>query len=242
MFATAFLAGTVILTRIFKIENKPSESIDKLLIYMLLAVVLGARLGETFFYNPSYFLSHPFEIVQVWKGGLSSHGAVIGILIALFIYSKRAPGQPYLWVLDRICIIVALGGTLIRIGNFFNSEIIGEPTHSGWGVVFKRVDDIPRHPAQLYESITYFSLFILLMLLYKYVDTNKKQGLLVGLFLSVGFSARFLIEFVKKNLVYSESEWMLDMGQILSIPVILLGLFILGRILFNEVSSRKSPT
>ncbi len=230
MYASAFLAGTMIMTRIFNLENKPPKSLDRLLIYMLAAVVLGARLGEILFYHPSYYLKNPLEVFKVWEGGLSSHGGVIGILIALYIYSRKTPGQPYLWVLDRICIVVALGGTLIRIGNFFNSEIIGIPTNGNWGIVFKRVDYIPRHPAQLYESLTYFILFILLLLLYRLTDTNKKQGLLIGVFLSIGFSVRFLIEFVKVNLVYSKTEFPLNTGQILSIPVILLGLFLLLRV------------
>jgi prolipoprotein diacylglyceryl transferase len=234
MFAIAFFAGTLIITRIFRLENKPAETVDRLLLYMLVAVVVGARLGETVFYNPSYFLQHPFDIIKVWEGGLASHGAVIGILIALFLYSKKTPGQPFLWVLDRICIVVALGGGFIRIGNFFNSEIIGKPTQDGLGVIFQRVDNLPRHPAQLYESATYFILFLLLILLYKSLDTNKKPGLLVGIFLTAGFSARFLIEFVKENLTQADAHRFLSTGQRLSIPVIILGLYILGRALLNK--------
>lgn len=239
MFAIAFFAGTLIMTRIFRLENKPAATIDRLLLYMLIAVVVGARLGETVFYNPFYFLRHPFEIIKVWEGGLASHGAVIGILIALYIYSKKTPDQPYLWILDRICIVVALGGSLIRIGNFFNSEIIGKPTQSTWGVIFQRVDSLPRHPAQLYESATYFLLFLLLLLLYSLLDTNKKQGVMVGAFLALGFSARFLIEFVKAPLTQADAYRVLSTGQLLSIPVILLGFFLLGRALFLRSNGKR---
>lgn len=229
LYATAFLAGTTIMSRIFALENKPAKSIDRLLIYMLIAVVVGARLGEILFYNLEYYLQNPLKIFRIWEGGLSSHGGFVGIFTALYFYSKKTPNQPYLWILDRICIVVALGGTLIRIGNFINSEIIGIPTNGTWGVIFKRVDNIPRHPAQLYESLLYFGVFLLLLAIYKLVDTTKKQGLLIGVFLTVGFSLRFLIEFVKENMVLHKSEGILNTGQMLSIPVILIGMFLLWK-------------
>lgn len=252
LFATAFLLGTMIISRIFKLENKPEESVDRLLLYMLLAIVFGARLGEVFFYNPNFYLNNPLEIFKVWKGGLSSHGSFVGIVLALYIYARQTPDQSYLWVLDRIVIAVALGGGLVRIGNFFNSEIIGKPTDGTWGVTFSRIDGLPRHPAQLYESFTYLTLFVVLLLIYKIVDTQRIQGILFGTFLSVGFSARFLIEFAKENQVGFESGWALNMGQRLSIPVVLIGLFTLARLLVQskrdtqttpkEISSKGSPS
>ncbi|MCG8336633.1 MAG: prolipoprotein diacylglyceryl transferase [Proteobacteria bacterium] len=229
LYATAFLAGTTIMSRIFALENKPAKSIDRLLIYMLVAVVVGARLGEILFYNLEYYLQNPFKIFRVWEGGLSSHGGFVGIFTALYFYSKKTPDQPYLWILDRICIVVAFAGILIRIGNFINSEIIGIPTNGAWGVVFKNVDNIPRHPAQLYESLMYLGVFLLLLAIYKLVDTTKKQGLLIGVFLTVGFSLRFLNEFVKENLGFAKNEAILNTGQLLSIPVILIGLFLLWK-------------
>ncbi len=228
-FAMAFLFGTLIMSKIMQLEDKPAKSVDRLLIYMLLAIVFGARLGEVLFYNPSFFLENPFEVFKVWKGGLASHGAVIGILVSLYIYSRNTPGQSYLWILDRIVIIVALGGSMIRVGNFFNSEILGSPTGSDFGVIFTRIDMIPRHPAQLYESFTYLTLFFILVYLYKKADFTPKPGQLVGLFLTVAFTARFLIEFVKRNQVAFEEGLILNMGQILSIPVVVLGLFLLIR-------------
>lgn len=229
LYALAFLAGTSIMSRIFAHENKPAKSIDRLLIYMLVAVVVGARLGEILFYNLEYYLQHPLKIFRIWEGGLSSHGGFIGIITALYIYSKKTPNQPYLWILDRISIVVALGGTLIRIGNFINSEIIGIPTNGSWGVIFQRVDNIPRHPAQLYESLVYFGVFLLLLALYKLVDTTAKQGLLIGVFLTGGFTLRFLIEFMKEYPVTDDSVLILNTGQLLSIPVILIGLFLLRK-------------
>jgi len=233
-FALAFLFGTLIMTRIFRLEKKPEKSVDRLLIYMLLAVVIGARLGEVLFYNPSFFISHPGEIIKVWKGGLASHGAVVGILVALYIYAKKTPDQSYLWILDRIVIIVALGGGLIRVGNFFNSEILGAPTNSDWGVIFSHIDNIPRHPAQLYESLSYFTLFAVLVLLYRKIDTLQKPGLLFGIYLTGAFTARFFIEFVKRNQVAYEEGWILNTGQLLSIPVVLIGLFALIRALTGK--------
>ncbi len=236
LFATAFLLGSIVMNWILKRENKAKESLDRILLYMLAAVIIGARLGECLFYNPDYYLSHPLEIFKIWKGGLASHGAVIGIMLALYFYSKNTSGQSYIWILDRIVIAVALGGTLVRIGNFFNSEIIGKPTNSSWGVVFERIDSLPRHPAQLYESFTYFSLFIFLLVLYRKIDSIKRPGILFGAFLSLGFTARFLIEFVKENQVGFEAGWDLNIGQMLSIPVVLIGI---GSILWGLIHPRS---
>lgn len=239
LYATSFLVGTLIIAKMFKMEGKKPETVDRLLLYMLLAVVIGARLGEVLFYNPAYYFSKPLEIFKVWKGGLSSHGGFVGIVTAIYLYSKKTEGQPFLWVLDRIVIIVSLAGVLIRIGNFINSEIIGKPTNGNWGVVFQRIDNIPRHPAQLYESMTYFLLFLILLGIYRKVDTSKLQGMLFGIFLSVGFTARFFIEFFKEVQVSMEKGWNLHIGQYLSIPVILIGLFSLGWAFYKKPSSAK---
>lgn len=160
--------------------------------------------------------------------------------IGLYLYARKTPGQSYIWVLDRIAIVVALGGALIRVGNFFNSEIIGIPTGKSWGVVFQRIDSLPRHPAQLYESLAYFILFLILLLLYHKVEASKTPGILVGTFLILCFSARFLIEFVKENQVDLEVGWVLNMGQRLSIPLILIGVCIIVRYTFFY--SPKPPT
>lgn len=229
LYALSFLIGSFIIRWMFLREKKPEESLDRLLIYALIGVVVGARLGECVFYNPAYYFSHPLEIFKIWKGGLASHGAAIGLPLAIAIYAKKTPGQPFLWVMDRLVIVVALGGALIRIGNLCNSEIIGKPTDGTWGFVFMRVDTVPRHPTQLYESFTYLIIFLILLVLYKKLALTKNDGLLFGVFFVFVFSARFFIEFLKENQVSFESSLALNMGQILSIPVVLIGLGLIWR-------------
>ncbi len=231
LFASAFLVGFQIMTKIFKQEKKNLDDLNDLVWYMILGTVIGARLGHCLFYNPSYYLSHPLEILMVWKGGLASHGAAIGILIAIYLYSKKKKDQPFLWVMDRIVITVALGGSFIRLGNLFNSEIIGKPTNLPWGFKFVRahIADplIPRHPTQLYESLAYLITFFVL---YKIYDSKKEkiaQGYLFGLFLILVFGFRFFVEFLKENQTYFEEGMLLNMGQILSIPLIILGVYLL---------------
>jgi prolipoprotein diacylglyceryl transferase len=229
LFMLSFVCGIYIFNWIYKKENKPQANIDHLLIYMLAGTVIGARLGHCFFYDPSYYLSHPLKILMVWEGGLASHGAAIGILLALYIYSKKHPDQPFLWLTDRIVITVALAGSFIRTGNFFNSEIIGGPTDLPWAVVFDSVDQIARHPAQLYEALAYLIIFIALLLIYRRKGAELKNGFLLGLFLILIFGFRFLVEFMKEDQVAFEKGMALNMGQILSIPAALAGIYLLVR-------------
>ncbi len=228
LFAMAFVAGYIIMSWVFKKESRPKTDLEQLSVYMIFGTVIGARLGHCLFYNPSYYLSNPIEILKVWEGGLASHGAAIGIIIAIYLFSNKKKNYSMLWVLDRIVIVVALAGTFIRLGNLFNSEIIGTPTDVSWAFIFTSVDDLPRHPAQLYESIAYLIIFIILFLIYyKGIEKNKK-GLLFGLFLVLVFTFRFFVEFVKENQSGFEEGLVLNMGQILSIPFVLMGfIFIL---------------
>lgn len=238
LFAMAFLVGSFIGSWIFRREGKPPESLDRILIYMLLGTVIGARLGECLFYNPGYYLSNPIEIIKIWKGGLASHGAAVGLFTAVFFYARNTPGQTYIWILDRGCIVVALSGFFIRLGNLFNSEIIGKPTGGDWGFVFQRVDSIPRHPTQLYESLIYLLIFLILLLIYLRLDLDRIPGLLIGPFMIMIFGARFLIEFLKENQVAFESRLVLNMGQLLSIPMILIGILIL--VLISLPAAKRS--
>ena len=151
------------------------------------------------FYNPSYYLSHPLEILQIWKGGLSSHGAAIGIMIALYFYVRTRKDITYLRISDRVVITIALAGFFIRMGNLFNSEIIGKPTNATWGFVFTSVDLIPRHPAQLYEALAYLLIFIFLLTFFFRTNGKFKQGLIFGFFLVMVFSFRFFVEFFKED-------------------------------------------
>lgn len=222
-FAVLFILGYWIVRWQFRLEHKDQTSLDTALVYMVVGTIVGARLGHCFFYDPHYYLSHPAEIPQVWKGGLASHGGAIGILIALYFYTRSRPDQPYLWLLDRVVVPTALGGCMIRLGNLFNSEILGTPTHVPWAFIFAREDLIPRHPAQLYESIAYFLIFIMLLLVYRHFKERTPRGLLLGLFFLTVFSFRFLIEFVKQRQAAYEHNLPLSVGQFLSIPFIIAG-------------------
>lgn len=225
LFAMAFVAGYFIFTWIYKLEGKPKTDIEQLAVYMIFGTVIGARLGHCLFYNPEFYLSNPVEIIKVWRGGLASHGAALGILTALYLYTKKKKDVNMLWILDRVVIVTALGGSFIRLGNLFNSEIIGIPTDLPWAFVFTSLDDIPRHPAQLYESIAYLLIFIVLISFYKNKRGKLGEGFLFGLFLLLVFLFRFFVEFVKENQTGFEEGMVLNMGQILSIPFVLLGIY-----------------
>ncbi len=230
LFAAAFIFGFWVMKKIFEKENISIELLDQLSMYMLVGTVLGARLGHVLFYQPGYYLNHPLEIIQVWKGGLASHGAAIGILIALYLFAKKTK-RSYWWVLDRVVITVALAGFFIRTGNLMNSEIVGRPTDLPWGFVFVQEINFlgtdPRHPSQIYEALSYLSIFFLLIFLYAKKGWGEKQGHIFGLFLVTLFSVRFLVEFVKDVQVSFESGMLLNMGQLLSIPFVLFGLLLL---------------
>ncbi|MEM9675411.1 MAG: prolipoprotein diacylglyceryl transferase [Bacteroidota bacterium] len=355
LFAAGFLISQQILFYIFRKEGHKESDVETLTVFMVIATILGARLGHVFFYEPAKYLANPIDILKIWEGGLASHGAAIGILFALFLYSnydikynllkleghikrQKRPRQSWLWVVDRIVIVVALTGALIRFGNFMNSEIIGKPTNSDYGVVFghslketlennqgieaveirasdrdtpvpngplqpmdsqdidgaespyKPVDvtitfagegyqeveiqrylesqvkdiltrypsirehiyepanteldydlaqrrgafvatvrtfAIPRHPAQLYESLSTFLVFLLLLFLWSRMKEKTPEGLFLGLFLIFVFGLRFVHEFFKEDQVAWEGDIPLNMGQWLSIPLVLIGLFLL---------------
>ena len=239
LFASGFVLGYLILTKIYKLEKKPLADLEQLSIYVILGTVIGARLGHCLFYDPVYYLSHPIEIIKVWEGGLASHGAAIGILISIYLITKKQKDKTMLWILDRLVIVVALGGALIRLGNLFNSEIIGRPADVPWAFIFARVDDIPRHPAQLYESFFYLITFVVLY--FTYMKTNKKllPGYLFGLALVMIFGFRFFVEFIKENQSPFEQGMILDMGQLLSIPFVIAGFYFMFR-KRNEVIHKKT--
>ncbi len=227
LFMLSFVAGIYLFNYFFKLEKKPLADIDHLLMYMLFSTVIGARLGHCLFYDPVYYLSNPIKILMVWEGGLASHGAAIGIPIGAWLYSRKREGQPFLWLIDRVVIGVAISGAFIRLGNFFNSEIIGAPSNLPWAITFDRVDNIPRHPSQLYESLAYLTIFIILFLLYKKKQGKTRNGSLLGLFLILVFGFRFFVEFLKENQSAFEQSMSLNMGQILSIPAVLIGVALL---------------
>jgi prolipoprotein diacylglyceryl transferase len=200
------------------------DDLDRLLIYIVIGTLVGARLGHCLFYDPVYYLTHPLKILAIWEGGLASHGGGAGILLSLYIYQKKTI-QSFLEILDYLAIPVALAGCFIRTGNFFNSEIIGIPASVPWAVVFERIDSVPRHPAQLYEAVTYLIIGIILLTVYYYTGL-KRRGRLLGIMLILIFTARMLIEFVKENQAAFSFESGINMGQLLSIPFILAGIIL----------------
>ncbi|HEU0126460.1 MAG TPA: prolipoprotein diacylglyceryl transferase, partial [Flavobacterium sp.] len=234
LFACGLLLGFYIVRNIYKKENLSLDNLDSLLIYVIVGTVLGARLGHCFFYEPDYFLKHPIEIllpIQKIKGayqfvgyqGLASHGGSIGVITAMILYCRKYKVQ-FLGLLDKMAVAVPVTGAFIRMGNFMNSEIYGKPTNGNWGVVFQRDDLIPRHPTQLYEAFAYVMIFVILFYMYKSEKIRNAQGLIFGTFLTLLFTARFIIEFFKENQEAFENDMLINMGQILSIPFILIGL------------------
>lgn len=223
LYASAFFFSYLILIKFFKIEKISVEVLDKLVIYMALGTIIGARLGHCFFYEPSWYLSNPVEILKIWKGGLASHGAAIGIPVALFLFVRKTK-MPFLFTLDRVVVVLALSALFIRIGNLMNSEIYGIETNLPWGFIFLRNGEtIPKHPTQIYEGLSYFLIFLLLYFIYMKNRGKVRSGLLSSLFLILVFTVRFFIEFIKEAQVGFEAGMTLNMGQLLSIPLVLLG-------------------
>ena len=240
MFLLAFYIGFQILKKIYIKEKKNVALLDPFLVHMVLGTIIGARLGEVFFYNWEYFQNNLLEIFLPIKlndsgvdfigfRGLSSHGATVGIIISIFIYKIRYKYDSVLWIFDRLVIAVAIGGMFVRIGNFINSEIVGKFTNSDFGVVFlNRGDSLPRHPAQLYEAFGYLILFILLVLIYNKTKLSLKKGFIFSFFLITLFTIRFLVEYVKESQGGIEKTLgIISTGQWLSIPFIIIGILLM---------------
>lgn len=252
LFAIAFILGYLLVKKMYQKEGLNLELLNPLLIYIIVGTLVGARLGQVFFYEFDYFKNHPLEIILPfrttakgfeWTGyqGLASHGGAIGIVIALALYCKKYH-EDFLRVMDKLVIAVALAGFFIRAGNLFNSEIIGRPTGVSWAFIFERVDFIPRHPSQVYEAIAYVFIFLVLWSLYRSRGKEIKKGFLFGLFLILVFAARFLIEFTKENQEAFEKSLPINMGQILSLPFIIIGFYFLfrkGKVNKTTVKSSK---
>jgi prolipoprotein diacylglyceryl transferase len=228
-FASTFLYGIAIFRYMLRREGRPPDEAYDLALFVMAGTVAGARLGHVLFYDPGFYLSHPLKILAVWEGGLASHGAVVGILTGVWLYSRQATRQSFLYVCDRIGLAVPLSGALIRTGNFFNSEILGTPTDVPWAVVFARVDLVPRHPVQLYEALCYLLGFLLQLRYYLKRGDAGPPGYLFGRFFVFVFGSRFFMEFFKEEQAAFASGWPLTMGQWLSIPAVLVGLALMGR-------------
>jgi phosphatidylglycerol:prolipoprotein diacylglycerol transferase len=236
LFACGLLLCMYILKGIFKEENLKNSAHEALFVYGIIGIFVGARLGHCLFYDFDYYSKNILEIILPIKktlngeykfigfAGLASHGGTVGLLISLYLYSKKYEIK-YLKILDLIAIVAPLGATFIRLANLMNSEMIGNPTTMPWAFIFKRVDNIPRHPAQLYEAISYFIIFLIIFITHKTKNIKLGNGFFFGLAIILIFAMRILIEFVKINQVEFEEGMKLNMGQILSIPFIIIGMY-----------------
>ena len=234
LFVSGFVIGWYLFRWFFRREKVSEKLMDPLLYTLLIATIVGARLGHCLFYQPDYYLGSWqgfWEIFMPWKGGLASHGGAIALLLAMWWYSNhygKRNGFDFLWIMDRLCITVAFAGCMIRLGNLFNSEIYGDVTTLPWGFIFDlRGETEPKHPTQIYEALSYLILGLILVWVYKYKLDKVYRGFFFGAFLVGCFGMRFLIEFIKEPQVGFEEGMALNMGQLLSIPFIIVGIAIL---------------
>ena len=239
MWMIAFIFGLQIMKKIYKNEGESESKMDSLFMYSVLGIMIGARLGHVIFYQSELFREDFLSVFLPFKfsggfeftgfRGLASHGAAIGMIISMYIYNKKILKKSVLWILDRVVIPCALGAIFIRIGNFFNSEMIGKPASEGlpWAIIFKDMDSIPRHPGQLYEAFGYIFVFLILFLLYWKTNKRQQEGFLFGLFLLLLMAVRVFVEQFKIAQVDGREDWILGLntGQTLSIPFILIGLY-----------------
>ena len=238
LFVAGFLLGYWIMTWICKRENYPTGELDSLLIYLFIGTIVGARLGHVFFYEPQYFLAQPIEILKIWKGGLASHGGAIGLLLSFAFFIYMHTRNNVLWLMDRLCIPTALTAVFIRCGNFMNSEIVGIPTGSDYGVIFRQAHEfnsVPCHPVQLYEAAAYLVVFLILFAGYLF-NRNKKAGRPLGIFLTLVFTARMILEVFKQSQTTLDNAingiissfvafpFQVSMGMLLSIPFVIVGI------------------
>ncbi len=234
MFAIGFWLGFNIVAKMFKREGAPERWLGILLLYVGAATIVGSRLGHVFFYQWDYYSAHPWKILATWEGGLASHGGAIGVIIAVILFSIFTTKRNPLWTFDRLTVAIALVGCLIRIGNLMNSEIFGYATDLPWGFKFVRSPEwqaefapLACHPTQIYEALCYLALFGLMMWMYWRKNAGERPGLLFGTFLVGTFASRFFIEFIKNDQVPFEATMTLNMGQWLSIPFVVAGIFLI---------------
>jgi len=257
LFVSGIVMGYFVIRKMFKAEQIADKTLDSLVTYMVLATIIGARLGHVFFYGPYWdqvvkgrlergYFSHPGDIVKIWEGGLASHGAAIAILIALFIFSKKVSQKPYIWILDRIAAPIAIAGTFIRLGNLVNHEMVGYITDVPWAFQFQYYfneeigfyDPSPRHPAQLYEAICYFISFWLLLYLYWKLKKWQQPGFVFGSFLILIFGSRIICECFKLGQTARDYTLPLNTGQMLSIPLVIAGVYLVYRALKTETHAQ----
>lgn len=248
MFAIGFTIGYWIVSKIFKHEGAPESWLGTLLLWVAAGTIVGARLGHVFFYAWDYYSQNLSEIPCIWEGGLASHGGTIGIILAVILFSLITTKRSPIWTFDRLVIPIALVGALIRLGNLFNSEIFGHATALPWGFMFVNSREWQMlyagqacHPTQIYEALCYFALFGLLMWMYWVKNAERRPGLIFGVFFTILFTARFLIEFIKNDQEAFEADMILNMGQILSIPFIIAGIWLIVRAMRRPPVEIKFP-
>ena len=222
-FAGGLLGGLYLFKYILKQEGKNPDIADELLLYLAIGIVTGARLAHCLIYEPDYYLSHPMEILYIWKGGLASHGGLIGAIIASYIFAKKQH-LSLSWLLSRLSVVGGLFAASVRIGNFFNSEILGKTSSLPWAVIFERYDMLPRHPVQLYEAVSYLIILLIMWILYKRYAQTKNPWFLTGMFFTMVFSVRFVLEYLKLPQADYTTGLGLNVGQLLSIPFIIAGI------------------
>lgn len=247
LFVSGIILGYFVIRKMFKAEQIEDKILDTLVTYMVFSTIVGARLGHVLFYGPYWdkmingqivergYFSHPGDIIKIWEGGLASHGAAIAILIALLIFTKKVSQRPFLWILDRISAPIAIAATFIRLGNLVNHEMVGYASDVPWAFEFQyfyneaigNYDPTPRHPAQLYEAICYFISFWLLLYLYWKLKKWQQPGFIFGSFLILIFGARIICEFFKLAQTARDYTLLLNTGQILSIPLVLVGVYLI---------------
>ncbi len=251
MWGIGFLVGFELMSRIFKYENHPKEWADKMFIYMFIGTIIGARLGHCLFYEHWFdwidaygrthegCISHPLNLLKVWEGGLSSHGGAFGILTSMYIYNRRVSKKGYLWIFDRLIMPIAVVGSCIRFGNLLNSEIYGEVTTMPWGFIFVRDGQtLPAHPTQLYETLYCLVTLAVSSYLFFKKKAYERKGFIFGTSLIIIFLTRFFLEFIKNDQESFEAEMLLNMGQILSIPFIIWG----GWLIYNTMKKPRIKT
>lgn len=256
LFVSGIVLGYFVIRKMFRAEQIEDKILDTLVTYMVLATIIGARLGHVLFYGPYWdevvdgqviergYFSHPADIIKIWEGGLASHGAAIAILIALFIFTKKVSGRSYIWILDRIAAPIAIAGTFIRLGNLVNHEMVGYVTDVPWAFEFQyyynsaigTYDPSPRHPAQLYEAICYFISFWILLYLYWKLKKWQQPGFVFGSFLILIFGARIICEFFKLGQTARDYTLPLNTGQLLSIPLVIAGIYLIYNALKKQAN------